>query len=74
MVLALGLALVLASAEDRSDHLLTRGMVCGNVEQVAGGTGLQIANLVDHGLTGCPRKEHTDDVHINDIRKKVASF
>ena len=37
---ALGLAFVLASAEDRSDRLLARGMVRGDVEQVAGGTGL----------------------------------
>ena len=37
-VRALGLAFVLASAEDRSDRLLARGMVAGNVEQITGGT------------------------------------
>ena len=37
MILALGLALVLASVEDRSDHLLMRGMVRSDVEQVMGG-------------------------------------
>ena len=47
LVLALGLALVLASVEDRSDCLLIEGVVHGNVEQVAGGTGLQAAKLVD---------------------------
>ena len=47
MVRALGLASVLAFAEDRSDHLLARGMVSGDVEQVMGGTGLQAAKLVD---------------------------
>ena len=47
LVLALGLALVLASVEDHSDCLLTRGMVHSNVEQVMGGLGLQAAKLVD---------------------------
>ena len=47
MVLALGLALVLASTKDRSDYLLVEGMVRGDVEQVARGLGLQIAKLVD---------------------------
>ena len=47
MVLALGLALVPAFVEDRSDRLLIVGMVCGDIEQVAGGTGLQAAKLVD---------------------------
>ena len=32
LILALGLALVLASVEDRSDHLLSGGMVHGDVE------------------------------------------
>ena len=54
MVLALGLALVLASVEDHSDRLLIRGVVHGDVEQVAGGTGLQAAKLMDQGLAGCP--------------------
>ena len=40
LVLVLGLTLVLASAKDRSDHLLAGGVVCGDVEQVAGGTRL----------------------------------
>ena len=74
LVLALGLALVPASTKDRSNHLFAGGMGCGDVEQVAGGTGLQTTELVDQGLTGCPRKEHTDDVHVDDIRKEVASF
>ena len=39
LVRALGLAFVPASAKDRSDRLLSRGMVSGDVEQVAGGTG-----------------------------------
>ena len=29
---------------------------------------------MDQGLTGCPREERADDVHINDIRKGVASL
>ena len=37
-----------------------------------GGLGLQTAELVDQGLAGCPREEHADDVHVNDIRKGVA--
>ena len=40
LVLALGLAFVLASIEDCFDRLLARGMVCGDVEQVTGGTRL----------------------------------
>ena len=47
MVLALGLAFVLASVEDRFDHLLVRGVVHGDVEQVVGGMGLQTAELLD---------------------------
>ena len=74
MVHALGPALVPASTKDRSDRLLIGGMVCGDVEQVTGGTGLQTAELVDQGLTGCLREEHVDDVHVNDIRKRVALF
>ena len=40
MVCALGLAFVPAPVEDRSDRLLTGGMVSGDVEQVVGGKGL----------------------------------
>ena len=40
LVLALGLAFVPASVEDFSDHLLARGMVSGDIEQVIGGTEL----------------------------------
>ena len=74
LVLALGLALVPAFTKDCSDHLLTEGMVHGDVEQVAGGTGLQIAELVDQGLIGYPREECANNVHIDDIRKGVESF
>ena len=74
LVLTLGLALVLASAEDRSDHLLTGGMVHGDVKQVAGCMGLQTVEIVDQGLIGCPREERANDVHVNDIRKGVALF
>ena len=66
MILALGLALVLAFVDDRFDRLLVGGVVHGDVEQVAGGIGLQIAN--------CPREERADDVRVNDIKKGVASF
>ena len=40
LVLALGLAFVLASSKDYSNRLLIRGMVRGDVEQVMGGMGL----------------------------------
>ena len=72
LVLALGLALVPASTKDCSDRLLAGGMVRGSVEQVMGGPGLQTAELVDKGLTGCPREERADDVRVNDIRQGVA--
>ena len=71
-VLTLGLAFVPASVEDRFDHLLTGGVVCGDVKQVMGGTGLQTTKLMDQRLVDCPREEHANDVHINDIRKGVA--
>ena len=74
LVLMLGLALVLASAKYHSDCLLTGVMVHGDVEQVAGGTGLQTAKLVDQRLTGCSREERADDIYVNGIRKGVASF
>ena len=74
LVCALGLAFVLASVEDRSDRLLTRGVVHGDVEQVAGGSGLQAAKLVDQGLAGCPEEECADDVRVDNIREGVASF
>ena len=72
MVLVLGLALFLASVEYCSDRLLTGGMVHGYIEQVMGGTGLQIVEFLDQGLTSCPREERADDVCVNDIRKGVA--
>ena len=40
LILAFGLALVPASVEDRSDHLLAGGVVRSDVEQVMGGLGL----------------------------------
>ena len=40
LILALGLAFVLASIEDHFDRLLTRGVVHGDIEQVVGGMGL----------------------------------
>ena len=56
MVLVLGLALVPASTKDRSNRHLAIGVVRGVVEHVTGGPGLQTAELVDQGLTGCPRE------------------
>ena len=47
LVLALGLALVLASTKDRSNHLLAGGVVHGDVKQVTHGLGFQTAKLVD---------------------------
>ena len=47
MVHALGLAFVSAPVEDRSDRFLAGGVVSGDIEQVAGGTGLQASKLVD---------------------------
>ena len=47
LILTLGLAFVLTSVEDHSNCLLTGGVVRGDVEQVAGGMGLQAAKLMD---------------------------
>ena len=74
LVLVLGLALVSTSTEDCSDRLLAGVMVCGNVEQVAGGTGLQTAELMDQGLASRLGEEHADDIHVDNIGKGVASF
>ena len=74
LVLVLGFVLVPASVEDRSNRLLAGGVVRGDVEQVAGGSGLQAAKLVDQGLAGCPGEECADDVRVDDIREGVASF
>ena len=73
-VYVLGLAFVPASAEDCSDRLLARGVVSGDVEQVAGGTRLQVAKLVDQGLAVRPEEERADDVCVDDIREGVASL
>ena len=69
MACALGLAFVPAPIEDRSDCLLARGIVRGDVEQVTGGMGLLVAKLVDQGLVGHPREECANDVHVDDIRE-----
>ena len=74
MVRTLGLTFVPTSVEDRFNLLLAEGMVSGDVKQVAGGTGLQVAKLVDQGLVGRPEEECADDVHVNDIREGVASL
>ena len=74
MVFALGIAPVLTATEDYPNRLFARDVVHGDVEQVAGGTGLHIAELVDQGLVGCPREERTDDVRVDDIREGVASL
>ena len=72
MVLTLGLAPVPTTTKDHPDHLLTRGVVHRDVEQVVGGTGLHTAELVDQGLAGCPREESADDVRVDEIRNGVA--
>ena len=73
-VRALGFDLVSASAEYRSDHHLTRGVVGGDVEQVAGGTGFQAAKLVDQGLAVHPGEECADDICVDDIKEGVTSL
>ena len=70
----LGFDLVPTSAEDRSDRLLARGVVGGDVEQVESSLGLQAGKLVDQGLVGCPGEECADDVRVDDIREEVASL
>ena len=74
MILALGLALVLASVKHCFVHLLAGGVDRGDVEQVTGGPGLQIAKLVNQNLIGCSREERAGDVRIDDIRKRVATL
>ena len=56
------------------DRLLAGGVVGGYVKQVVGGTGFQVAKLVDKGLAGHPREERADDVYVDDVREGVASL
>ena len=70
----LELAFVPASAKDCSDRLLARGVVGGDIEQVADGTGFQAVKLVDQGLAVCPREESADDVCVDDIREGVTTL
>ena len=74
MVLALGLALVLASTKDHFDCLLIGGMVRGDIEQVVGGLGLWTTKLLNQRLTCCPGEERADDICVDDIRERVASL
>ena len=74
MVHALGLAFVPGPVENYSNCLLAGGVVSGDIEQVAGGMGLQAAKLVDQGLAGRPREECADDVRVDNIKEGVASL
>jgi len=74
LVHVLGLAFVPASVEDRSDRLLTGGMVRGDIEQVTGGMGHQATKLVDQRLTSHPGEECANDVRVDDMREGVASL
>jgi hypothetical protein len=57
--LALPLARPLTKTADR---LLARGMIRGNVQELASGARLPAAKLVNKGLAGAPNEEHVDDV------------
>jgi hypothetical protein len=47
-------------------------MVLGDVQELAGGVWLPVAELVNKGLAGGPRDEHIDDVCIDDVRERIA--
>ena len=49
------LCLALEVVKDRSNHLLTRGMDGGDVEELLGGSWALTSQLVNQGLTGGPR-------------------
>jgi hypothetical protein len=46
-------------------------MVRGNVQELVGGARLAAAELVNEGLAGGPRKEHADDVCIDNVRERI---
>ena len=69
MVLVLGLAPVPTAVEDCPHRLLAGDMVRGDVEQVAGGTGLHTTELVDQRLAGRPREERVDDASTTSERE-----
>jgi hypothetical protein len=69
----LGLNLLsLTISEDRPNHILTGGMVHGNIQELAGGARLLAAELVNEGLEGGPREERADGVCFDDVRERIA--
>ena len=61
------LCLALETVEDRSDHLLARGVAGGDVEELLGGSWALMSQLVNQGLAGGPRHESSYDVGIGDV-------
>ena len=66
------LCLALEAVEDRSNRLLARGMVGGDVEELLGGSRALTSQLVNQGLIGGPRQESSYNVGVGDVRQLVA--
>jgi hypothetical protein len=72
LVLPLVLAFGPTIDEDRPNHLLAGGVVRGDVQELTGGAPLLVAKLVNEGLAGGPREEHTYNVCVDDVRERIA--
>ena len=64
----------LVALEDGPDHLLSGGVVSGNLQELVRSMRLLAPQFVDRGLAVRPAEERTDDVGVDDARQRVALF
>ena len=69
-LLPFGLAFV--AVEDGSDCFLARGVTCGDVKELLGGSRILASELANQGLAGGPREECPNDVGIGDVGQRVS--
>jgi hypothetical protein len=73
-ILVLALSLVLVTAKDGTNRLLTGNEVGDDVHQAVGSDGSVAAQLSDQLFTGGTREEGHDDVRVGDVGKLGALF
>ena len=66
------LCLALGAVENRSDHLLARGMAGGDVEELLGGSWALASQLMNWGLAGGPGQEGSYNIGVGDIGQLLA--
>jgi hypothetical protein len=74
LVLLLGLAHGPTINEDCPDCLLAGGVVRGDVQELAGGARLSVAELYERGTCKWSGEERTDDVCVDEVRERIASL